>query len=117
MTFVSHTNNIKVRRKIMQLSIKEKDKALAEVFTRLLIKFLSYKNNAITKWEYEAFKDMYLYDGRVLEDIAKYRRRQPEYLLFADKNKAALDVLNNLVDAGAISVYEYETLKRRHYLN
>ena len=100
----------------MQLSAYEKDKALAEVFTRLLFKFFSYKNDAITKSEYEAFKDKYLYDGQVLEDIALYRRFQPEYLLFADKNKAALDVLNNLVDAGAISVYEYETLRKRHCL-
>lgn len=100
----------------MQLSAEEKDKALAEVYTRVLIKFLSYKDNAITKSEYEAYKDMYLYDGQVLEDIARYRRRQPEYLLFADRNKAALDVLNNMIDAGAISVYEYETLRKRHYL-
>lgn len=101
----------------MQLSVKETDKVLTEVFTRLLFKFIEYKYNVITKQEYETFKDMYLYDRKVLEDIARYQMRQPEKLLFADKNKKAIDVLNNLVDMGAVTAYEYETLRKRYYLD
>ena len=100
----------------MQPSNQDRDKVLAEVFTRLLIKFISYKYHAISKDEYEFFKDMYLYDGQVIDDIAKYRSAQPENLLFADKNKRAIDVLNNLADMGAITSYEYETLRKRHRL-
>lgn len=100
----------------MYFSAEEKDKALAEIYTRLLVDFYSYRNNAITKSEYEAFKDYYLYDKHILEEIVIYRRFQPRCLFFADSNKAALDVLNNMVDVGAITVYEYETLKTRNNL-
>lgn len=93
------------------------NRAYAEIFTQVLIKYECYRDNGISKIEYEAFKNAYLYDRNIYREIVNYVRRAPECLLFSDQNKTALDVLNDLVSVGAISSYEYNTLKERHLLH
>ncbi len=93
-----------------------KDKALAEIFTYLLITYESYTGGALPKIDYEKIKSTYLYDKTLLNDFIDYVKKAPEELLFSDPNKTAVDVLNDLIGAGAINSYEYNTLKERHLL-
>lgn len=88
-----------------------KDKALAEIFTYLLIAYDCYKYGGISKIDYEHSKSSYLYDKSILNDFIKHVKATPDNLLFSDPNKMAVDVLNDLIEAGAINSYEYSTLK------
>ena len=94
----------------------EKDKALAEIFTYLLIAYESYKEGGVSKSDYERSKSAYLYDKALFNEMLKNIRTTPEQYLFSDPNKTAVDVLNDLIGAGAINSYEYNTLKERHLL-
>ena len=94
----------------------EKDKALAEIFTQILITYECYTGGAMPKTDYENIKSTYLYDKTVLKEFIDYVKNAPEKLLFSDPNKMAVDVLNDLIGAGAINSYEYNTLKERHML-
>ena len=93
-----------------------KDKALAEIFTYLLITYQIFKDGGMTETEYQGMKSSYLYDKTVLNEFIKYVNNSPKHRLFSDPNKTAVDVLNDLVGAGAINSYEYNTLKERHML-
>lgn len=94
----------------------EKDKALAEIFTYILIVYEIFKDGEMSKNEYEQMKSYYLYDKKILNDFIHYVMTVPRTLLFSDPNKTAVDVLNDLIGAGAINSYEYNTLKERHLL-
>lgn len=100
----------------MEKCTYEKDRALAEIFTCLLIAYDCYKDGGISKTDYEKSKSLYLYDKKIHREFIDYVRTGPEKFLFADPNKTALDVLNELIGAGAINTFEYYTLKERHLL-
>ena len=94
----------------------EKDKALAEIFTYLLIVYEIFKDGDMTEIEYREIKSSYLYDKKILKDFIHHVNKTPAQYLFSDPNKMAVDVLNDLIGAGAINSYEYNTLKERHLL-
>lgn len=100
----------------MRICTKQKDRALAEIYTYLLIVYESFKDGNISKAQFERIKNSYLYDKKILDEYLDYLITAPKELLFADPNKTALDVLNNLIDEGAVTAYEYNTLKQRHLL-
>lgn len=94
----------------------EKDKTLAEIFTHLLISFEYYRDGGMSKADYEKQKSAYLYNKSIYVEVLNCVRSTPEQRLFSDPNKMAVDVLNDLIEAGAINSYEYNTLKERHLL-
>lgn len=94
----------------------EKDKTLAEIFTHLLILFECYMDGGISKTDYENMKSAYLYNKSIYKEFLNSVKTTPEQYLFSDPNKMAVDVLNDLIEAGAINSYEYNTLKERHLL-
>lgn len=94
----------------------EKDKTLAEIFTHLLISFECYRDGGISKTDYENMKSAYLYNKSIYMEVLNSVRTTPEQRLFSDPNKMAVNVLNDLIEAGAINTYEYNTLKERHLL-
>ncbi|MCM1545955.1 MAG: hypothetical protein NC033_02855 [Clostridiales bacterium] len=93
-----------------------KDRALAELYTVLLIVYENYRAGAIPKSDFESIKRTCLYDKDYLKETIRLDERRPLLKPLADPDKTALDVLNELAEAGAISVYEYNTQKERHYL-
>lgn len=95
---------------------KEKDRALAEIYTYLLIIYESFKDGSISKPEFEKIKNSYLYDKNILKRYKNFLFTAPTYLIYADPNKTALDVLNNLIEEGVVTAYEYNTLKLRYSL-
>lgn len=94
----------------------EKDRAFAEIFTCLLIAYECYKDGGVSKNDYERSKSFYLYNKGFHNEMLKSIRTMPEERLFSDPNKMAVDVLNDLIGAGAINSYEYNTLRQRHLL-
>ncbi len=100
----------------MQRWINAKDRTLAELYTYILIVYELYESGEITKHDYERVKRMYLYDTQTYCEMYENVTASPKLFIFCGEGERAVDVLNDLIAAGAINIYEYNTLKQRHQL-
>ncbi len=92
-----------------------KDRTLAELYSYILIVFEIHQSGVIPKYAYEKVKRNYLYNKKIFGDMYISVLCSTE-TFFSDKDERALDVLNDLMAAGAINIYEYNTQKERHLL-
>ncbi len=93
-----------------------KDRTLAELYSYILIVYGVYESGVMPKHEYEIIKRKYLYDKRIYDGMYASVLRSPKRTIFCGEGERALDVLNDLVAAGAINIYEYNTQRERHLL-
>ena len=105
-----------IRKIIMPINKYVKDRTLAELYSYILIMYGLYESGAMPKHEYERIKRTYLYDKKTFDEMYINVKISPKRTIFCSEGERALDVLNDLIAAGAINVYEYNTQRERHLL-
>ena len=98
----------------MQQCNRVEDRALAEMYTLLLISYENFVCGELPRSDYELIKRNYLYDRNIFMEFYTDFARRPSQMTLADPLKKAKDILYELLDIGAINKYEFKTQMQKY---